>query len=76
MTDKGMAYTNLVGVASVGSKGDIRVIASDPDHSYIVRKLEAGPSIVGQQMPLGKAPISAANMQLIRDWIADGAKNN
>jgi hypothetical protein len=72
----GNAYSNLVGVASVEVPTLQRVEPGDPDNSYLVRKVEGGPGITGVQMPRGRDPLSAEQIQAIRDWIAAGAKNN
>ena len=44
----------------------------DPDHSYIIQKLE-GHASVGAQMPFGGPPLPAATIAVIRQWITDGA---
>ncbi len=70
------AYGNLVNVPSQGVPSLLRVEPNEPDSSYLVRKLEGGPNIVGAQMPRGRAPLSQDEIDLIRQWIDDGAKNN
>lgn len=72
----GNAYGNLVGVASVEVPTLNRVEPGNPDDSYLVRKLEGTPGIVGLQMPRGRDPLSAAQVQSIRDWIEAGAEND
>ena len=75
---EGQSYGNLVNVSPQNAvalaEGLLRVAPGDPDHSFLVVKL-AGPPLVslGSQMPLGKDPLSEAQMQLIRDWISAGA---
>jgi hypothetical protein len=39
-------------------------------------KVTGDPSIVGSQMPLGGPPLSAALINLLRDWIERGAPND
>jgi hypothetical protein len=72
----GQSYSNLVNQpASVGScQGQMRVQPANPDNSVLVKRLEG--STCGNQMPLGGTPLSAASIQLIRDWITQGAQNN
>lgn len=51
----------------------------NPDDSYLIRKLEGGPNIVGFQMPpteLGEAHLTQAEIDVIRQWIVDGALDN
>ncbi len=74
---EGQSYGNLVGVEPQNptalQEGLLRVDPGDPDNSFMVVKVE-GPSIPeGSRMPLGKPPLSATQIQLIRDWIAAGA---
>ena len=51
--------------------------AGQPDQSYLVWKLQgSGGCYSGSRMPKGASALSASNLQLIRDWIANGAPNN
>lgn len=74
------SYKNLVGVPSTESTtGEFRVKAGAPDQSYLLAKLSnaqvaAGGS--GAQMPLTGGPLSAAQINLVQQWIAAGAPNN
>ena len=73
----GVAYANLVGVASTGKPGAIRVVAGNPAGSYLVQKLEGAADIVGLRMPRNGPPyLSDAQVALIRQWIQSGAPNN
>ena len=72
----GAAHSALVGVASTGKPGAIRVIAGNPGGSYLVQKLEGAADIVGMRMPRSAAPLSDAQVSLIRQWIQSGAPNN
>ena len=76
--EEGQSYSQLVGVtpdnALARTNGLLRVDPGNVDNSFIVLKL-AGPSNprYGGRMPLGKLPLSESDMQLVRDWIANGA---
>lgn len=70
------SYWNLVDVPSVEAPELMRVRPGQPDSSYVVWKIEGAPGIVGGRMPLGLSPLSAEEIQAIRDWIADGALQN
>jgi hypothetical protein len=71
------AYAALVSVNSVGKPGAVLVIPGDPDHSYLVQKLEGTSGIVGKQMPRSGPPyLTAGQMRVIRRWIELGAKND
>ncbi len=52
-----------------GQRGAI-VVAGDAVGSEIVNQISTG------RMPLGGPPLDAAQVQLITDWINDGAQNN
>lgn len=70
----GQAFTNLVGVSSREQPTLNRVEPADPDNSYLVRKVEGALTITGSRMPLGRPSLSQAQIDLIREWIANGAK--
>ncbi len=56
-----------------------RVEPGNPDDSYLIRKLEGGPDIVGFQMPpteLGEAHLPQEEIDVIRQWITEGAQDN
>ena len=74
LSDADTSLLNLVGVPTtqLGGAG-IRVVAGDPDNSYLIQKLENDPGIEGQQMPLGRPPLAQADIDHIRQWITDGA---
>ena len=62
----------LIGVVSPTS-GMKRVDPGNPEGSYLLRKLRGDAGINGAQMPLGDAPLSGAQIALVRAWIAAGA---
>ena len=72
LADADTSHINLVGVATtqLGGAG-IRVIAGDPDNSYLIQKLE-GTAAEGQRMPVGQA-LQQSDIDEIRQWIMDGA---
>lgn len=70
--DDANSYGMLVGVPSAESPSTLRVAPGDPDNSYLVQKLE-GSASVGAQMPLGAPPLEQAAIDVIRQWISDGA---
>ena len=70
----GRAFNNLVNRRS-SQVNLMRVLPGAPDESYLVHKLDGGPSIVGTQMPQG-GPLSATQIALVRSWILAGAQND
>lgn len=72
----GMAYNSLVGAASSGKPGAVRVIPGDPENSYIIHKLEGRADIVGTRMPRGNSFLTEGQLLVIKRWIQLGAPNN
>lgn len=70
------SYAALVGVASTEQPTLQRVTASNPDTSYLVRKIEGAPGITGGRMPLGGDRLDATLIANVRAWITAGAQNN
>ena len=72
-----VSYGNLVGVASRGKVGAVRVIPGDPENSYLIHKLEGRSGIVGVRMPLNGPPyLTPGQILVIRRWIELGARND
>jgi hypothetical protein len=75
--DKATAYAALVGKTSSSSHCGSRalVVPGDPEASLLYQKLSE-PSPCGSRMPLGGALLSAAQREMVRSWIAAGAKDD
>ncbi len=73
---EGQAFDNIVGVRSRERPELFRIEPGNPDNSYLVKKIIGDPDIVGARMPLGRAPLSPEQINLIREWVTDGAPNN
>jgi Bacterial Ig-like domain len=71
--DSANSYALLVGVASQEQPSLQRVTPGDPSNSYLIKKLE-GTAGVGGRMPLGGPPLAQADIDVIRQWITDGAQ--
>ena len=65
------SYAMLIGIPSTQDAGVQRVNPGNPDQSYLVTKLE-GPGAAGGQMPPA-GPIPQADIDVVRQWISDGA---
>jgi hypothetical protein len=76
LSSAGESYAALVSVASLQVTSLNRVEPGNPDESYLIRKLEGGPDIVGDRMPRGGPFLPQATIDEIRAWIAAGAENN
>jgi hypothetical protein len=70
--DAANSYALLVGVPSGEQPGVLRVKAGDPSNSYLIRKLE-GTAGTGERMPAGLPPLPQADINMIRQWITNGA---
>ena len=64
---------DLVNCKQRGSRAPL-ASPNDPDNS-LVQKIE-GTAAVGARMPRGLPPLSTANINLIRQWVEQGALNN
>ncbi len=58
-----------------GGDNGIVVIPGNSEESNLVLKLGTTPPF-GEQMPLQNPPLSDIQIDLIKNWINDGAKNN
>jgi hypothetical protein len=74
---EGASYQALVGQPSTGKPGATRVIAGDPENSYLLKKLLGSADIVGVRMPRSNGPyLTDGQISIIRRWIELGAKND
>jgi hypothetical protein len=71
--DAASAYAMLVNAPSVEVPSLLRVNPGHPESSYIIDKIE-GHAAVGGQMPLGQPPLPQSTIDVIRQWITDGAQ--
>ncbi|MEX2124743.1 MAG: Ig-like domain-containing protein [Woeseia sp.] len=70
--DEANSFGMLVDVASSQVPSILRVAPGDPDNSYLIQKLE-GTASVGVRMPESGPPLPQASIDVIRQWIIDGA---
>ena len=75
LSNAAASHAALVNVASLQVAGLDRVTPGDPDNSYLIQKLE-GTAAVGSRMPQGGPFLDQPTIDMIRQWIADGAPNN
>ena len=76
---EGLAYVNVYNVPSQELPSMDRVEPGDPDQSYLVHKIQGTHLDVGGtglRMPRGQEPLSQDQINLIRAWIQQGARNN
>jgi hypothetical protein len=67
-----------VGVASPTFAGEIRIVPGSPDDSLLIKKVEAtaASTEIGAPMPRHYDPLTATEVETVRQWIAEGAQNN
>ena len=70
--DEANSFGLLVDQPSSQAPTILRVAPNDPDNSYLIQKLE-GIASVGRQMPLNADPLAQSTINIIRQWITDGA---
>ncbi|MFA5833247.1 MAG: hypothetical protein WDA22_07200 [Bacteroidota bacterium] len=77
---KGSSYDNLVNVRSVEDKKNLppfyRVKPNSPDSSFLYIKITSPGQGQGDRMPQAGISLSQNEIAAIRQWIAEGAKNN
>lgn len=75
--DKASTYQALVGKPSASSKcaGRVQVVPGHPEQSLLLQKVMPNPPC-GLRMPNGGAPLSDAQVEMIRSWIAAGAHDD
>ncbi len=71
--DQAHSFALLVGVPSAEVPGVLRVAAGDPANSYLIQKLQGSGGIVGQQMPFGGPYLPQTTIDVIKQWIINGA---
>jgi hypothetical protein len=71
--DQAHSYALLVGVPSAEVPTTLRVKPGDPTDSYIIQKLQNSPGIVGMQMPYGGPYLPQSTIDVVAQWISNGA---
>jgi hypothetical protein len=76
----GKSYDELVGIPALEDPTLYRVVAGDPERSFLYLKVGGAAPVsdipaIGTRMPPGQPPIDAADMDLLQRWILQGAKN-
>jgi hypothetical protein len=75
--EAGTSWSNLVDVdpndPGAVQAGLLRVVPFQPDNSFLVIKLEGPTPGQGSRMPQGGPFLSDSDVQLVRQWIIDGA---
>jgi hypothetical protein len=70
--DENSSFAMLVNAPSTEVPSLMRVNPGQPDASYLIQKLE-GRAAVGARMPLNQPPLPQETINIIRQWIANGA---
>src|SRR5262249_4329256 len=71
------SYANLANVSpdpfAAAQAGLLRVKPNSPDESFLLIKLTGPPPSEGSKMPLTGTPLTAEQIDLVRNWILQGA---
>lgn len=70
----GLTAGNTINVPASEIPSLMRVEPGDSADSYLYMKVIDDPRILGDRMPGGGGALSAADLELIRDWIDQGAQ--
>jgi hypothetical protein len=73
LSDINASFASLVDVNSLEVPALFRVESGDPDNSYLIHKLEDDTQAVGARMPDGGPFLSQETIDVIREWIEQGA---
>ena len=76
---EGQTTASTVNVASIELPSMDRIEPGDPDNSYLVHKIQGTQASVGgtgERMPLSRDALTEEQIDIIRAWIADGARDN
>jgi WD40 repeat protein/mono/diheme cytochrome c family protein len=66
--------TNMEGLLKGGESESVAVVPSKPDESYLITQIT--PADGKAEMPKDKPPLAEADIKRIRQWIAEGAKDD
>ncbi len=69
----GAAYNQLANVPATINSSLLRVDPGHPENSFLLTKITGPPLGEGSRMPLTGTPLSTDQIQLIRNWILQGA---
>jgi hypothetical protein len=70
--EAGQSAANLINVPSFYGGMVVRVIPGNPDDSFLIHKLQ-GNQAFGERMPLNGPYFQQVTIDVIRQWIQDGA---
>lgn len=71
---EGRTYSKLVNVQSTQKAGEVLVKPGEPDASWLMTKLRGKPPVT--RMPLTGQALDGAQLEMVRSWIAAGAKDD
>lgn len=69
-------YSNIVNVPSQQIPSMMRVLPGEPDSSYIIWKIEGRQGIIGDRMPAVGDTLRQQEVEMIKTWIREGAKDD
>ncbi len=66
--------TEFARLLTAGESGEVPVTAGKPDESFLLKQIT--PSNGEAEMPRGKPPLHELEVELVKRWIAEGAKDD
>lgn len=70
-------FDSTEGAVDVASfTGGVRIVPGDAAQSVLYQRIDDSVEHVGNAMPLAYSPLSADQVETIRTWIAEGARDN
>jgi hypothetical protein len=72
----GNAYNNIVNKKSTEVSAFYLVDPSKSDSSYLYMKIMGASGTAGARMPYLRGALASADIEMIKSWIDQGAKNN
>jgi hypothetical protein len=72
----GNSYADLINQRALEDPRYLRIVVGDPQKSFLYLKVAgfAPAAPVGGRMPFGRPPLPAAQVELLRNWILQGAR--
>lgn len=70
---EGLSASNTINVVSGQNSSFLRIEPGNSTDSYLYMKVTADPRIGGDPMPNQGGPLSAADLELLQNWIDEGA---
>jgi WD40 repeat protein len=72
----GYVMTDYASLLKAGDRKLDPVVAGQPDKSYLVEQIVVNPESDKTEMPKGRDPLPSKDVELVKKWITQGAKDD